>query len=730
MLLVLSCFSWTAYGQTLASWPVIPPGNGTPVVVDPNATAGDFIGGAGIGNLNFTANGVRASGWPTGALQADDYFQLSISPAVGFNLCVNELHFDESRSQSGILNYEVRWSKDPNFATSTTIATVSVPDNTDPRTGDIPGLDIGVYEGETLYVRWYGYNAESPQGTWRIEANSLEILGTSTACGLKSAGPVVLNCQSTDPDAATDLVTLSIPYIGVEPGTTVSASIVGGGALTVGGDDPATTVNGTIEISGPALLEGAEYLVTLTSPDCSYSFTDVIPADFCKVNCQIFFNDPVFDCQTSTDDPDLVDILIFYVGQAPGASIAVDPMLTVLGDSPGLSSPGTIRIVGAQEGATYTVTITDGTTCVTELTVTVPAKLCTKKTNRPFINEIHYDNTGDPDVNEFVEIAMPTAGPFLAFPLSSFTVVLYDGATGNPYDSESLDNMIPGTPTQDYQFYVWKPAEIQNGSPDGLALLANGFVIELLSYEGVFTANGLPASGNVTTDIGVIEDGTDAPGLSLQRVGSCAPVITDCPEGLTWVGPIPQTEGMINTGQLLPIRLLSFTAQPEAAAVRLDWRTASEIDNDFFVLERSADGREFRSIGEVPGRGTTDLEAKYSFTDRNPLPGRSYYRLRQVDFDGTTEFFGPIAVDRTGKTSDPVQIYPNPLAGDFLTLTGELRDETRASLLTVTGQVLREWSLPAGTGQRELSLGGLRPGVYYLRLADGGIVRSVRFVKQ
>jgi hypothetical protein len=730
---ILLAFGWlsAAAAQPLASWPLAPPDNGTPTPVDVNVSAGNFTGGPGLGNLNYNANGVRASGWSTAGLQTDDYFEIAISPAAGYNLLITDLLFDESRNNNGIRNYEVRWSKDANFGTFTTIAAVAVPDNNIARIGDINGLDIPVVDGETLYFRWYGYNAESAQGTWQLEDNSLSVRGTTTQCGIAAVGPVVLNCQSTDPDINTDAVTLSIPYTGREPGLTVSASVVGGGVLTVGGDDPATVIDGTIEISGPGLLEGSEYLVTLTSADCSFTLNDVVPADFCQVDCQLFFpQGPVFDCQTSTDGTDLVDILILYVGQVPGASIDVEPNLTVLGDSPGLFSPGIIQIVGAQEGQTYTVTITDGTTCVTRFSLTVPTKLCTEKTNRPFINEIHYDDSGDPDDNEFVEIAVPTAGPFSTFPLSSFTVVLYDGATGNPYDSESVANMTPGTPTQDYQFYVWKPAEIQNGSPDGLALLASGFVIELLSYEGTFTANGLPASGNISTDIGVMEDGSDPPGSSLQRVGSCAPVITDCPEGLVWMGPIPQTEGMINTGQLLPITLLDFTATPEAATVRLDWATASEIDNDYFAIERSADGREFRSIGVVPGRGTTDREVSYVFHDERPLPGRSYYRLRQVDFDGTTELFGPVAVDRTGRGDVPVRVYPNPTRGDWVTLEGELRAGSSAQLLDMTGRILRHWSFSEPELRRELPVGELAPGVYFLRLQDGNDFQTLRLVRQ
>ena len=142
------------------------------------------------------------------------------------------------------------------------------------------------------------------------------------------------------------------------------------------------------------------------------------------------------------------------------------------------------------------------------------------------------------------------------------------------------------------------------------------------------------------------------------------------------------------------------------------------------------DHRVFTAIGRVAGAGSTELETKYQFTDLAPLPGRSYYRLRQVDFDGTTAYFGPVAVDWSGEGMSAVRVYPNPNGTDFLTLEGELRPGTRVTLLDADGRVLRAWELDEKQLRRELPARGLAAGVYFLRLEDGATVRTVRFVRQ
>jgi hypothetical protein len=160
--------------------------------------------------------------------------------------------------------------------------------------------------------------------------------------------------------------------------------------------------------------------------------------------------------------------------------------------------------------------------------------------NTVFINELHYDNSGT-DAGEGVEIAGP-AGTSLA----GWSLVLYDGSSGTFYNSLSLGGLIPDQQSS-YGTIFFPLAGIQNGgtaTPDGLALVNNTDVMQLISYEGVFTAVDGPAAGLTSVDIGVAEAGTTPLGFSLQLVGT-----GNLYQDFIWSGPGAGSPGAINPGQ-------------------------------------------------------------------------------------------------------------------------------------------------------------------------------------
>lgn len=130
-----------------------------------------------------------------------------------------------------------------------------------------------------------------------------------------------------------------------------------------------------------------------------------------------------------------------------------------------------------------------------------------------FINELHYDNSGT-DTGEGVEIAAPAGTD-----LSGWRIVLYNGANGQVYDTINLSGTIPDL-DDGFGALFFARAGVQNGSPDGLALVdPSGAVMQFLSYEGSFVAIGGPANGMTSTDIGVFEGGSDPAGQSLRLTG-------------------------------------------------------------------------------------------------------------------------------------------------------------------------------------------------------------------
>jgi predicted extracellular nuclease len=156
-----------------------------------------------------------------------------------------------------------------------------------------------------------------------------------------------------------------------------------------------------------------------------------------------------------------------------------------------------------------------------------------------FINEIHYDNTGT-DAGEAIEIAGPAGTD-----LTGWSIVLYNGAGGAVYDTDALSGVIPNQQNGFGTVSLSYPSNgIQNGSPDGIALVNGTTVVQFLSYEGTFTAVGGPANGMTSTDIGVSENGTEPLGQSLRLSGS-----GQFYEDFTWNAPATASFGAVNQGQ-------------------------------------------------------------------------------------------------------------------------------------------------------------------------------------
>ncbi len=120
----------------------------------------------------------------------------------------------------------------------------------------------------------------------------------------------------------------------------------------------------------------------------------------------------------------------------------------------------------------------------------------------------------------------------------------------------------------------------------------------------------------------------------------------------------------------LPVQLLSFIGNEVEGRINLKWSTASEKNNDYYTIERSSDGLEYEHIANVNGAGNSTTVLEYSYTDHSPLYGRTYYRLKQTDFDGTSETFKPIAVELTSLVEgSKLKLSNNPVnKGDVVTV--------------------------------------------------------------
>lgn len=110
----------------------------------------------------------------------------------------------------------------------------------------------------------------------------------------------------------------------------------------------------------------------------------------------------------------------------------------------------------------------------------------------------------------------------------------------------------------------------------------------------------------------------------------------------------------------LPVELVSFVAEEENGVVELMWITESELNNDFFIVEKSHNGREFRPLVKVTGAGTTNVRQTYTASDEYPYEGVTYYRLLQQDFDGTISYSQIISIT-VEASNKQMRVYPNPV---------------------------------------------------------------------
>jgi len=181
----------------------------------------------------------------------------------------------------------------------------------------------------------------------------------------------------------------------------------------------------------------------------------------------------------------------------------------------------------------------------------------------------------------------------------------------------------------------------------------------------------------------------------------------------------------------LPIELISFNAKPNGKAVQLDWRTASELNNAFFHIERSENSRDFVEIGKIQGAGTSHTSLEYRFTDAFPMTGWNYYRLRQEDFDGQFSF-SPVKAVLMGKDGDPsrLQLFPNPVSNELQLKTADLiQPGDRLEIYDFTGQMVQRFSASDALNT-PVDVSQLPAGSYTVRLHTAAGMRNASFMKQ
>ncbi len=247
---------------------------------------------------------------------------------------------------------------------------------------------------------------------------------------------------------------------------------------------------------------------------------------------------------------------------------------------------------------------------------------------------------------------------------------------------EPVNGDGPGTVTVDGTLNVTGGVYIYNNSPD----------------------SDLNGTGSVTVGVELVYNETDGKDFS------------ECASGGTCGG----------SGIPLPVELVSFEVAGTSNAVEIRWSTASETNNDYFELQRSDDGRNWFAIAQIPGATHTTSLTNYQYTDTRPALGWSYYRLRQIDLDGTSETFSAASVYFNPHSE--YSITPNP-AANLMTLQSEGLDHSSLSVITLSGKMVEVPVIKREANHVTYNVSKLIRGMYILRVQDGDRVTNLRFIK-
>ena len=180
----------------------------------------------------------------------------------------------------------------------------------------------------------------------------------------------------------------------------------------------------------------------------------------------------------------------------------------------------------------------------------------------------------------------------------------------------------------------------------------------------------------------------------------------------------------------LPVELTSFVADASNEGVMIKWITESELNNDYFIVETSADAQNWYLVTKVNGQGTKPTESRYQIMDRTPFLGDSYYRLKQVDYDGKATYSKIVSVKYGNSV---LRVFPNPSDGKEVTI--EINSETSGQLeievSTLQGITLKEFvvdNFEPRTRRIELNLTDYAKGMYLVNLKVGNQLQTAKLI--
>ena len=178
----------------------------------------------------------------------------------------------------------------------------------------------------------------------------------------------------------------------------------------------------------------------------------------------------------------------------------------------------------------------------------------------------------------------------------------------------------------------------------------------------------------------------------------------------------------------LPVSLINFVAKQDNAAIKLRWQTTTELNSDYFLVEKSVNGRDFETMARVKSVGNSTTLQNYMSSDLKPNVGNNYYRLKQVDFDGKFEYSNTLFVEFLGENQ--VLILPNPNKGVFrIKFVNANAEKSWVKVFDTVGKQLFEAQTPSNINELDVDLSALPKGTYHVQVLQGKRLSNTKFVK-
>lgn len=391
--------------------------------------------------------------------------------------------------------------------------------------------------------------------------------------------------------------------------------------------------------------------------------------------------------------------------------------------------PGTSIITGDY------ITITQGSDCTIDILVRIAGTLMNKATLR--VSNVVYIVAGGNLINDFNAVLINNESVTSIGNIQNNGFWTGTGGINTDFTNDGIlatedkMNNVPGVSiiegnyiqhnNSSYEVNIWGVSG-PGGSSGNDQLVIHGDVI-LGGTINVHLGNGfVPVAGNSFT-IMTYNTETGLPNVNFPAL----------PAGLFWVVYNNASTLVVSVQFLLPVGLTSFNISKSAENVFLHWQTASENNHQGFEIEHQDISGNWTTIGSVPGAGSVAFPHNYNFTDKGPLKGMNYYRLKEIAINGGYSYSEVKTIRFDKGLDNTLHIFPNPAHHIVMLLTEEIRSSMAVyEIADAKGSTVIKGDINKSLENTviKIDISRLSKGLYLLRLTDGSVVRTARLAVQ